>query len=373
MQGLRRQNFPDRRHAIEHPIFGPDPSEGIQFGRGAPYLLVVIDAEEEFDWTVTPFNSMSVETMRHQCRAQRIFERYGLVPTYAVDYAVAAQPAGYEPLLDYLADRKCEIGTQLHPWINPPVLEELTPRNSFPGNLPAELEYEKLRILTATIEDNFGCNPTLYRAGRYGVGPNTASALDRLGYQIDCSVVPFHDFRPKCGPDFRATPNVPYWFGPGNRLLEIPVTVGMTGYLARLGRSLDTLMDQPASHALHIPGLMARLSLLERIRLTPEGISLEEAKRMTHALLDRDGHRVFVLSYHSPSLEPGHTPYVRTAEDLSRFLSWIENYLDFFFGELGGIAATPSAIFTEATFASKHTAENRRATASQLLTGPAGP
>ena len=35
-----------------------------------------------------------------------------------------------------------------------------------------------------------------------------------------------------------------------------------------------------------------------------------------------DGVRLLVLSFHSPSLVPGHTPYVRDAADLRRFWTW---------------------------------------------------
>ncbi len=64
---------------------------------------------------------------------------------------------------------------------------------------------------------------------------------------------------------------------------------------------------------------------------------------MTRALL-RSGHRVFSFTYHSPSLAPGNTPYVRTEADLRAFLRRIEQYLEFFFGEIGGRAATPFEI-----------------------------
>jgi hypothetical protein len=43
----------------------------------------------------------------------------------------------------------------------------------------------------------------------------------------------------------------------------------------------------------------------------------------------RNGHRVFSFTYHSPSLAPGNTPYVRSAADLRAFLQRIERYLDF--------------------------------------------
>src|SRR6202042_1602967 len=93
-----------------------------------------------------------------------------------------------------------------------------------------------------------------------------------------------------------------------------------------------------------LPGILSRGGLLDSIRLSPEGIPLADAKHLTRALLRRGNHRVFSLSYHSPSLEVGNTPYVRDAKDLDNFLGWIEGYLDFFFGELGGRPATPGAI-----------------------------
>src|SRR5258708_33688248 len=92
--------------------------------------------------------------------------------------------------------------------------------------------------------------------------------------------------------------------------------------------------------ALHIPRILAGLRLVERITLTPEGISFEEQRRLTRALL-RKGHRVFSFTYHSPSLAPGNTPYVRSEADLRGFLQRIEEYLRFFTEEVGGRAATP--------------------------------
>jgi hypothetical protein len=53
-----------------------------------------------------------------------------------------------------------------------------------------------------------------------------------------------------------------------------------------------------------------------------------------------ESHRVFVLTYHSPSLEPGNTPYVRTNEDLTRFLAWLDEFYAFFSSEIGGTFAS---------------------------------
>ncbi len=153
-------------------MFG-QPVVPVELGLQRPVLLVIIDAEEEFDWAVVPPVTSGVQAMRHQVMAQRIFERFGCVPTYAVDYPVAAQRDGFAPLLEFLQSGACGIGTQLHPWLNPPIEEELGERNSYPGNLPKVLEAAKLRVLTDVIEANLGVRPTLYRSGRYGLGPKS--------------------------------------------------------------------------------------------------------------------------------------------------------------------------------------------------------
>ena len=63
-------------------------------------------------------------------------------------------------------------------------------------------------------------------------------------------------------------------------------------------------------------------------------------RRLTRRML-KQGHRLFSFTFHTPSLEPGNTPYVRTDADLKAFLATIESYFDFFFGEAGGRAVTP--------------------------------
>jgi hypothetical protein len=88
-----------------------------------------------------------------------------------------------------------------------------------------------------------------------------------------------------------------------------------------------------------LTGAMAHLGLLERIRLSPEGMTVEEAKRLVRHML-ATGHRVFVLTYHSPSLAPGNTPYIRTPDDVRRMLDWLDEFYTFFREELRGRPAS---------------------------------
>ena len=311
-----------------------------------PVLLVVVDTEEEFDWN-KPFSpsEVAVSSMAAQEAAQRILESHGLRPVYAVDYPIVDTEEGYAWLRERHAAGLIDIGAQMHPWVNPPRREEISFRNSFAGNLPRELERAKIASLTERIGEVFGTSPVFYKAGRYGFGPNTAGILLEQGYLIDGSSFPTRDFRHEGGPDYTAHPVAPYWIRAGSgALLELPRTAAVTGLLSSWAARLFPLIATPAGERLRLPGICSRLGLMNRITLTPEGVSLEEAKLLTRHLLAR-GQRVFHLSYHSPSLVPGHTPYVRSDKDLEAFLRWLDEYIAFFLHEAGGVAMPLDEIY----------------------------
>lgn len=310
-----------------------------------PLLVTTVDAEEDFDWN-KPFTRAitDVSSMAHQHLAHPIFERYGVCPMYMLDYPVASQSAGYGPLADYVKDGRCELGTQLHPWVNPPFLEELNSTNSFPGNLPLSLEFEKLKVLTETIEARLGVRPRVYRAGRYGVGPRTADILRRLGYRVDVSVVPQRSFARQGGPDFFGFPATPYWTDAECTLLEMPLTAGVVGALAGPATRLGRHLFRSDNRGSVLTAVLAHTHAAEQIRLTPEGITIDEAKKLVRAML-AGGLRVFTLTYHSPSLLPGSTPYVRSPADRDRLLAWLDQFYEFFFGEIGGKPTTADKVY----------------------------
>lgn len=304
-----------------------------------PLLVVVIDTEAEFDWAGESRRACGVRSARHQVKAQRIFERFGLRPTYAVDYPVGSQPDGYQPIRDIWKSGGCEIGAHLQPWDTPPLTEPTTDRNSYPGNLPEDLERAKLHRLTQVIEANLGLRPRIYKAGRYGWGKRTADILLDLGYEVDVSHLPGTNLSFQLGPDFSATSAHPHWLEE-ERLLEIPLTIGYAGLLAAYGPALRRRWHGLWMEKLHVPGVLAALGLLNRITLTPEGVPLKELCRLVRVMV-RGGFKVFSFAYHSPSLLPGNTPYVRDEAELQRFLGSIEGFLDFFMAEIGGRPATP--------------------------------
>lgn len=307
-----------------------------------PQLIVVVDTEEEFDWHAEPDrNATSVNAIQYVERMQAICDDYGIVPCYVIDYAVASQPDGYQTLLDFYRAGRCDIGAHLHPWVNPPDEETINRRNTYPGNLPAALERQKLRYLCDVIVQNFGLKPTIYKAGRYGIGPNTVDTLVELGFEIDLSCCPPFDYQHDGGPDFTQISANPQWFGPSAQLLEIPVTGSYVGHFGKMSHAVYQLAEKLSS--LHMTGILARLNLLDRLRLSPEGYTSDEHKKLVQ-FLHAQGTRTFTWSFHSPSVVPGMTPYVKSEKDLSRFLDSFRRFFDYFLGELGGVATTPTLL-----------------------------
>jgi hypothetical protein len=314
----------------------------VRLERGAkPILLSVISTEEEFDWS-RPFErqATSVQAARRLHDVQRVFDEFGVRPAYLVDYPISTRDESASVLREIHASGRCEIGAHLHPWVSPPLEEELSAHNSFPGNLPAELEAAKLRTLTQAIHDSFGVRPRTYQAGRYGFGPHTAALLEREGFEVDLSASPPFDFRAEGGPDYSHCSLDPFWFGSGRQVLAVPITGAFVGFWQLGAARTYAAVQSPRLRWTRLAAVMARVRALERMRLSPEGFGHEDQRRLVRALLAR-GVQVFVFSFHSPSLLPGCTPYVRDEQGSLAFLESCRRFYDFFLREVGGESLTP--------------------------------
>ena len=311
-------------------LLDPPPADAMaQFREGfGPRFILTVDTEEEFDWA-RPLDRKDhgVAHVGRLAKFQEFAEGRGVVPVYLIDWPIATSERAAQILAGPIADGRAEIGVQLHPWVNPPFEEEVTQDNSFAGNLPIGLERSKLNQLRNRIEENFSTAPLIYRAGRYGVGPATAGLLADAGIAIDTSVRPHFDYSSAGGPSYLLHPLAPYWLDDERTLLELPLTTVFWGMLRRQGPAIyPRLWRVPAMR-----GVLSHMSLLERIPLTPEGVSVEEAIKGIDIALD-DGLPLLAFSFHSPSLQPGHTPYVRSEADLDHFYDWWRRVFDYLEG-----------------------------------------
>lgn len=281
-------------------------------------FLLVVDTEEEFDWSA-PFDraNQSVTVAGAMRGAQAYFRHMGVRPLYVADYPVIDDAVAGPMLAEWQAAGEADVGAHCHPWVNPPHEEEVSVRNSFAGNLPEPLERAKIRMLRDRIAEVTGKAPVAFRAGRYGVGPNTGAILHDLGFRVDTSVRSRYSYAQEEGPDFSGLPVTPWRVGCNEDLIELPLSTAWVGGLARFGDALQPALERRGP----VAGLLARTGLLQRVPLTPEGIGPMQAMRAVDRLL-ASGVKLLMFSFHSPTVAAGHTPYTRTSRDLAAFYRW---------------------------------------------------
>ena len=310
----------------------PEPHEFIDWPDAfGTRFTVFADVEEEFDWS-EPLDGAhrSTTAMAAFPEAHRRFADRGVGLACMVDHPIATDGAACDILRRAMEDGRSSIGAQLHSWVNPPFADG--DEGSYPGNLPRALEAAKLDALSDAIAQAFGERPCVYRAGRYGIGPNTRALLAECGYRIDSSVRSRYDYRRDGGPNFTAIGADAYRRG---GVLELPLTTVFTGRLRRAGpRSFPTLSRVP-----YAGGALARSGMLSRVALTPEDMPIAAALEAATVAIG-EGVRLLVLSFHSPSLALGHTPYVRDAADLGAFHRW----WDAMFARLSSLGAIDASI-----------------------------
>ncbi|MFT3966279.1 MAG: polysaccharide deacetylase family protein [Sphingobium sp.] len=308
--------------SLLHP---PEPHQFIAWDKalGRRFMLFV-DTEEEFDWNA-PFDRAAtrVSAIRGFAEGQAYFAAAGIRPVYLSDYPILRSDRAVALLGQWLADGTADVGAHLHPWVTPPHEEEVCAHNSFAGNLAPELERAKLFAQCAYMEERLGRRPIAYRAGRYGIGDATGRALLDAGFRLDCSVRSRFDYRVGHGPDFSGLPLKPYRAGPGHQLIELPLSTAFTGHLRGFGERMHGIVRRSGK----LGGALSRAGLFARVPLTPEGVPARQCVAAIDALIEEDV-PVLSFSFHSPTLEPGNTAYVRDADDLAAFYRWWDIVLD---------------------------------------------
>lgn len=296
-------------------------------------LLVVIHAEEEFDWDSGFYRSNTEVTHAESLitTIDQIIELGGKV-TLAMDYPFVTSDGGKKVIDKYKNQNgdTIEFATHLHPWVNPPFETEddcVSNQSSYPGNLPEELEYQKIKVLTDTIEEISGFRPKTYLAGRYGIGKNTQKILTKLGYQVDLSISAYCDFRHQQGPDFSHYTNKTFV---DNQITNIPHTSSILSVVPWVSKYLNYHPEMFTKiQANRLTSFAGKFLRIKKFRLSPEGFTFKQMKQVTKTQL-KAGQKEFILSFHSPSSQIGLTPYVADETELTNFKKTLTEYITWF-------------------------------------------
>jgi hypothetical protein len=152
-------------------------------------FMLFCDTEEEFDWAQPRSRDNRATThMKAMPETHRRLHDLGAHSVYLVDDPIVCDGAAVEMLGAWAERGECAIGTQLHPWVNPPFDEEVNTPNSFVGNLPAALEQAKIEALTHAIEAGsaLGPSPTARAATGSGRTLPTSFSTSATGWTSPC-------------------------------------------------------------------------------------------------------------------------------------------------------------------------------------------
>ena len=297
-----------------------------------PIVAITIDTEED-NWGEYSWDGATVQNIQLLPRLQEVFDRHGARPTYLVGYAPLTA-AGSVGVLGELAERSdVEIGSHCHPWNTPPRTDPGM-EHSMMFRFSEEVNLRKIDAVRDRTTAELGVTPTSFRAGRWGMGPTVTKALHRSGFHLDCSVTPLVDWSSIGGPDYGRAPLMPYRFDPerplvpdsSGAMVQLPTTVGFNRgdqvRKARVRRALETSVLSK----LKVVGGLDKLGLLAMRWLSPETTSGREMIKLVDGWMG-DGRNFLQMTFHSCTLLPGATPFVRDEGDQLRFLGWVDEVL----------------------------------------------
>ena len=222
--------------------------------------------------------------------------------------------------------RSAELGTHLHGEYAEPGACEPEVTSVFQRDYPMAVERAKLGSLTRSFRSAFDHAPRSFRAGRFGIGPNTIPILEALDYLVESSVTPSQDWSRAgaVGLDFRRAPSQPYrpdpalpWAPGASRLWEVPLTIRPRAWSRvpvigpAIARRLGGRWLRPTR------GTGAQLIEIARAEI-------REARR-------ERPHRPVVLNamFHNVEVIPGASPYARTEHGAQAIVARLVALLEF--------------------------------------------
>lgn len=293
-------------------------------------FLITIDTEGDNAWAAPC--APSTRNAGYLPRFQALCEQNGLKPTYLTTWEMAHDQAFQDFASDALARGTAEVGMHLHPWHQPPYSVSLTTADwrhtPYLVEYPLKAMREKIKALTAHLEDTFETKMVSHRAGRWAFDERYAGVLIDEGYLVDCSVTPhvswhMHPGIPdgSGGVDYRDFPELEYFLSLDNialagdsPLLELPMTTFSRAHEHSWRASL-----RPNSLALRVA---------ERLRpsvvwLRPNGSNRRQLLWVLRQVrMENRPYAEFML--HSSELMPGGSPTFQTAASIERLYEDLE-------------------------------------------------
>jgi len=298
-------------------------------------LVITIDTEED-NWLPYSQDKYTTSNIDRIPQLQKIFDEYGVRPTYLVTYQMALHDKVVEILGGIYEQGRCELGAHCHPWNTPPNEEAPVIENSMLCNLPDKLQSKKVIEVHETLKSRFRIEPKSFRSGRWGYSEAVAQTLSDLNYVVDTSITAYTDWSSCLGPDFSKIPPIPFRFSPGSifetsidgSLMQIPATVGFLQKDFKKASRVFNMIKNTPLQKLRLLGILDRLGMNNKIQLSPENSTAEQMISLAKNMKDI-GYPVLNMFFHSSTLTAGLTPFVQNSHDEIDFLDRIRLFLDY--------------------------------------------
>ncbi len=302
------------------------------------YLTVSIDTECDKGpyWVVQKpikFDGINIGIKE---KLQPVFEKYNIKPTYMLSPEVM-QNSSAVSYLNSILDI-VELGTHLHgEFIDPGKKEDVDKTLEYQSEYDYQYEYSKIDNLTNLFVSRFNRRPTSFRAGRFALGKNTLSILEKLNYLVDSSVVPFDYKRIKKGKGitFIGASNQPYYPDENDfraegkhKILEVPVTAHNHFWQKR---SQKFCLNYDPFNVYHsfICNSIFKANKKTKI-LRPTFSSLEEMISVAEKTIkeyDYINNNVFLnMMFHNVEAVEDCSPYYKTKNDVKELLVKLDTF-----------------------------------------------
>ncbi len=152
------------------------------------------------------------------------------------------------------------------------------------------------------------------------------------------------DFSAEEGPFFVAFDANPFFLT--SQLLEIPCTIDYVGWLGSAAARVRTgWRHRPVVDGSRAVGVFAKTRRRQQDHADARGNYVRGDARSGLAACSLAAVARSRMSFHSPSVEPGHTPYVRSrGRSPCRFFGDIERFCEFFMHRLEGRRDEPADV-----------------------------
>lgn len=267
-------------------------------------------------------NSMKRITNRngeHLYKFQELCEKYGLIPTYLVNYEMSLSKPFVEMSQAKLKEHKLEIGMHMHAWNCPPIYKlksgEKEGDNPYIGEYPEKVITQKVDFLTKQLREVFHTEILSHRSGRWYLDETYLRILKKYKYLVDCSV----------------TPGVDWSQGPG--LTKNSRGSNYKGFFSRdYEISLKNLKKEGKSGIYEVPVTIEtkKYCLIKKdvTWLRPNGNNLDKmCKLIKQRWKSEAGYVEFML--HSSELMAGGSPNFKTERSIQKLYSDIEQLFSY--------------------------------------------